>query len=248
MTADTSMRSEGRPLEGESHRDDPFAAQLRGFGPLGIFTIFVILFGNFQFHIGTSPFPLFVPLGAILVLAWARRSHTPWREIGFARPASWIVTIAGGFALGITLKLLMKVIVMPLFGTNPINTTYHYLVGNRAAIPYALFAMIVGAGFGEETVFRGYAFERLGKLFGGSTGARVAIVLLTSGLFALGHLADQGVPGAEQAAITGLVFGTAFVVTGSIWMSMIAHAAFDLTAYWIIYWNYESVVAHLVFK
>ena len=29
-----------------------------------------------------------------------------------------------------------------------------------------LFAVIVGAGFGEETVFRGYLFERLGKLFG----------------------------------------------------------------------------------
>ena len=26
--------------------------------------------------------------------------------------------------------------------------------------------MIVGAGFGEETIFRGYLFERLGKLFG----------------------------------------------------------------------------------
>jgi membrane protease YdiL (CAAX protease family) len=26
--------------------------------------------------------------------------------------------------------------------------------------------MIVGAGLGEETVFRGYLFERFGKLFG----------------------------------------------------------------------------------
>ncbi len=29
---------------------------------------------------------------------------------------------------------------------------------------------------------------------------------------------------------------------------MIAHAAFDLTAYVLIYWNLESLVAHLVFK
>jgi membrane protease YdiL (CAAX protease family) len=34
--------------------------------------------------------------------------------------------------------------------------------------------MIVAAGFGEETVFRGYMFERLGKLF--STGASTRVL------------------------------------------------------------------------
>jgi hypothetical protein len=29
---------------------------------------------------------------------------------------------------------------------------------------------------------------------------------------------------------------------------MIAHAAFDLTALAMIYWNFETGVAHLVFK
>jgi len=29
---------------------------------------------------------------------------------------------------------------------------------------------------------------------------------------------------------------------------MIAHAAFDLTALTLIYWNLESHVAHLIFK
>ena len=45
-----------------------------------------------------------------------------------------------------------------------------------------------------------------------------------------------------------LVFGTIFAVTGRIWMVMCAHAAFDLTAVAIIYWNLEAAVAHLVFK
>ena len=48
--------------------------------------------------------------------------------------------------------------------------------------------------------------------------------------------------------ITGLVFGTIFSITGRIWMVMCAHAAFDLTAIAIIYWNLEAAVAHLVFK
>jgi membrane protease YdiL (CAAX protease family) len=48
--------------------------------------------------------------------------------------------------------------------------------------------------------------------------------------------------------ITGLVFGTIFAVTRQIWIVMCAHAAFDLTAIAIIYWNIEADVAHLVFK
>jgi hypothetical protein len=52
----------------------------------------------------------------------------------------------------------------------------------------------------------------------------------------------------QQATIVGLVFGATFAVTGRIFMLMIAHAAFDLTALAIIYWNLESTVAHLIFK
>jgi membrane protease YdiL (CAAX protease family) len=73
-------------------------------------------------------------------------------------------------------------------------------------------------------------------------------VLVTSTLFALGHYAVQGLAGAEQATITGLVFGTIFAITGRIFTLMVAHAAFDLTAVAIIYWNLESKVAHLVLK
>ena len=95
--------------------DDHVAIALRGFGPLGILAILVILAGNF----------LFVPLSAVLVLVWVRWSRTPWREIGY---------------------------------------------------------------------------------------------------------------------------GTIFAITGRIFVLMCAHAAFDLTALAMIYWNLESRVAHLVFK
>jgi len=114
-------------------------------------------------------------------------------------------------------------------------------------LPAALWAMI-NAGFAEETVVRGYLFERLGKLFGSGAGAKVAIVLITSALFGVEHYRAQGLAGAEQATIVGLVYGTIFAVTGRIFLLMVAHAGFDLTALAIIYWNLESKVAHLVFK
>lgn len=111
-----------------------------------------------------------------------------------------------------------------------------------------LFLTIVGAGFGEETMFRGYAFERLTKLFGNSIVAKIAIVLLTSIWFGLMHYGGQGLAGTEQATIVGLAFGTIFVITGRLFMLMIAHAAFDLTAYAIIYWNLETAVARFIFR
>jgi membrane protease YdiL (CAAX protease family) len=218
--------------------DDRIAAALRGFGPLGIVAILIILGGNF----------LFSPLSAILVLVWVHMSHTPWREIGYIRPKSWIVSLGIGIAFGIAFKFLMKAVVMPLLGAPPINEAYHYLAGNRAALPGMVFTLIVVAGLGEETLYRGYMFERLGKLFGSSTWAKGASVLLTSTLFSLAHYSVQGLPGSEQAAIVGLVFGTIFAVTGRIFLPMVAHAAFDLTALALIYWNLETDVAHLFFR
>jgi membrane protease YdiL (CAAX protease family) len=222
--------------------EDRFAADLRRFGPAGLVAILVIVLSGTVFPGGVA-----VPIGALLTLGWTRWSRTPWREIGYMRPKSWLATLALGLVVGVAFKFLMKALVMPLLGADPINRAYHYLAGNRAMLPTAVWAMFM-AGFGEETVFRGYMFERLGKLFGAGAGAKTAIVLLTSGLFGLAHYSDQGLAGSQQATITGLVFGAIFAVTGRIWLPMCAHAAFDLTALAIIYWNVESAVAHLIFR
>jgi hypothetical protein len=81
--------------------EDRLAARLRGFGPVGILAILVILAGNL----------VVVPLSAILVLVWARWSRTPWREIGYVRPRSWIRGAALGIVFGVAFKFLMKAII-----------------------------------------------------------------------------------------------------------------------------------------
>lgn len=223
--------------------DDPLAAALRGFGPLGILAILVILLTGNIFLPGTI---VILPVGAALVLAWAWRSRTPWREIGYARPASWIRTLAFGIVLGVALKLVLKAIVMPLLSADPINQAFRYLTGNTAMLPAAVWAMFA-AGFGEETVFRGYIFERLGRLFGSSAGATASIVLVTTMGFGVSHYSLQGLAGVQQATIVGLTFGTIYAFTRRLWMLMIAHTAFDLTALALIYWDLETSVARIVF-
>ena len=90
------------------------AARLRGFGPLGILAILVIFAGN----------GVVLPLSAVLVLVWARLSRTPWREIGYVQPRSWISTVVVGIAFGCAFKFLMKTLVMPLLGADSINQAY----------------------------------------------------------------------------------------------------------------------------
>ena len=225
-----------------AHPEDQFSADLRGFGPIGIGAMLIIvLTGNI--FVG----PVIVPVGATLALVWARLSRTPWHEIGYARPSSWIRVILAGIGLGVVLKFVMKALVMPWLGAPSINPATRYLIGNPEMLPAAIWAMFV-AGFAEETFFRGYLFERLGKLLGRGIAATIFIVLLTSAWFGFEHYSLQGIPGVQQATIVGLLYGTIYAFTGRIWMLMCAHTAFDLTALAMIYSNLEDAVAHLIFR
>lgn len=215
-----------------------FGERLRGFGPLGLLAIVLV------FLAGNGP----LPFGAILVLIWAQWTKTPWRELGFVRPKHWLLTIFAAVLFGVAFKIVMKSVVMPLLGADPINARYHYLAGNAAALPGAIWMMIVGAGFGEETVFRGFAFERLRRLLGTRPWAQVAIVIVMAALFGAAHYPDQGLAGVEQAVVTGLVFGAIYARTGSLVFPMVAHAAFDLAALAIIYYDVEARFAHLFFR
>jgi membrane protease YdiL (CAAX protease family) len=143
---------------------------------------------------------------------------------------------------------VLKAIVMPLLGAPPTNQAFHYLVGNTAALPGILYAVLIGAAFGEEVIFRGYAFERFGKLFRKSAWAKSLIVVVTTASFGWAHYSLQGYAGVEQAAIVGLVFGVIFAITGRIWLLIFTHATFDLTAVAIIYCGLEERVAHFFFR
>jgi membrane protease YdiL (CAAX protease family) len=225
-------------IPGTSDQTSDTARRLRGFGPLGLLAVLVIAASSVA---GFS-------VSALLVLAWARVSETPLRSLGFKAPSRWTVTIAGGIGLGIVLKIVSKAIVMPLLGAPATNATYHYLVGNAGALPWIIAAVLINAGFGEEVFFRGYLFERLGALLGPGNAVLAGSVVLSTALFAMAHYHDQGLPGVEQAVLTGLVFGGIYAWRKQIWFLMIAHVAYDLTAIVIIYCNWEEAVARLVIR
>jgi hypothetical protein len=223
--ADMSTAALKHTAAPDGARGDRFAARLRGFGFVGVLALSAIYVGS-----------VIVPgLGALLVLAWAWRSRTPWSEIGFSRPDSWVATIGLGIALGLALRGLMKFLVMPLLGAPAVNPAFHHLEGNSAALPLAIFMMGFVAAFGEEVVMRGFLFERLTRLLGRGKAAMTTIVLVTAILFGLGHYSLQGPAGAQHAAIMGLVFGSLYALTNRLWLPVVTHAAFNLAGLAIIY-------------
>ena len=217
---------------------DARADALRGFGPIGLLAIVVVLSGTL-----VSPVA-----AALLALGWARLSRTPLAELGFVRPKSWAFDVVVGTLLGAGLKLMMKAVVMPLLGAPQNNPRYAFLAGDPVAVAWMVVVIFVVAGFGEETLNRGYLFERLRRLLGDGVAARVLIVTATTLLFGISHYADQGMPGVQQATIVGAVYGALYAITRRIGLVMIVHVVFDLVAVWIIYARLETTVARWVFR
>lgn len=226
------------PLPRPAREPNRIQRALRGVGPVGIVVAVAIIAAGFMY--GTR-------ICAPLVVLWVLFTRTPWRDLGFVRPKSWMLAIAGGVLAGIVCKLVMKAVVMPLLGAPDVNPNYRDLVGNTAALPGLILYMIFVAGLGEELIFRGFLFERLGRLLGTSRNARMAMVLITSVIFGVGHYPEQGWTGATQAFIIALMVGSYFAITRNIWPVIIMHATFDIFSVFIVYFGLEARIANAIF-
>ncbi len=232
MSSETSATPETKPSKAT------FSDRLRGWGPIGLIAFLIVVAGIL----------VFMPIAAALILLWKWLSKTSWRDIGFAKPRSLFGAALVGLLLGVALKFAMKAVVLPLLGAPPVahNALHDSVMTQAGAISLAAYA-VYGAGFAEELVFRGYLFERLGKLLGRSGLATALVLLVTSALFGAAHW-QQGLYGVVNALLVGFALGLVYLVLGRrLWVPMFAHAAFDLTAVAMIYWNFESDVARLVF-
>jgi uncharacterized protein len=217
---------------------DRFATHLRGFDAIGLMGFVAVMAGA-----------LVTPLaGAVLILVWAWLSRTPLRDLGLARPKSWLGGLLLGLTLGAALGVAMKAVVMPLLGAPTLNLSYQFVAhDNGAALDQAAYA-VYGAGFADELVFHGFLFERMRALLGESLAATAATLVVSTALFALVRW-QQGWFGMASAACVGLVLGIAYLAAGRrLYMPMIAHAAFALTGLAMIVYGLETQISHLVFK
>jgi uncharacterized protein len=102
--------------------------------------------------------------------------------------------------------------------------------------PVWIFLAVVGGGFTEELV-RAFVLTRFELAFGRI--GLIAAVMVDSAVFGLGHL-YQGVTGAIQSGITGLLFALIFLRRRRAADSMVAHAFFDLYGVTLAYLLYAG--------
>ena len=83
--------------------------------------------------------------------------------------------------------------------------------------------MWISAAFGEELLFRAFAFVQLRKMFGNN---KIMLVLLSAILFSLPHL-YQGISGLILTFLFGIAFGLIYIRYNNIWINIIVHGLID---------------------
>lgn len=107
----------------------------------------------------------------------------------------------------------------------PESALVDYLIPRTSSERIAFVGLSVSAGIAEEIVFRGFLIGAVAA----ASGSLPLAVVVSVVAFAISH-AYQGPVGILRVALLGIVLTVPFILTGSIYPSMIAHATLDILA------------------
>jgi membrane protease YdiL (CAAX protease family) len=162
---------------------------------------------------------------AVVVVWVLRAERLPLASIGLRRFAWWtiplglVVGVAATFATGLVVHLLK------VDGGDP---AYASLL---MSLPFATRVLVViTAGVFEETLYRGYAFERLATWLH-SKWAAAGVTLL---MFTLGHIPAVGFDHLLPVLIVSSLITLLYVWRRDLVLNMIAHATVDAIALLVI--------------
>jgi len=179
--------------------------------------------------------PLGLKLGSILVTLATTLLVTylfrrfldgrSFRSLGFQRRPGWLGEIAFGLALGF---VLMGGIFLVEWGCGWL--TFEGFAWRSEPLGGVLLSLLAHVAFfapaavEEEVAFRGYVLQNLREGWG-----IVPAVLLSSAIFGLFHsLNPHASPLAlADIALAGIVFSCAYLATGSLWLPMAFHFAWN---------------------
>lgn len=174
--------------------------------------------------------PNSVPLLVAMALISYRLRAGSWTAMGMRWPRAWGRTVLYALAAAVAQQALGTFVVDPLLqpvlhyapGANPMEG----MRGSSGTLRW-LGIIWTYAAFGEEIGYRGYLLNRVADIGNHSRAALLAGLSWSSFMFGLAH-AYQGPAGVVSAAVSGLVFGAAYLLTGrNLWVSILAHGLSD---------------------
>jgi membrane protease YdiL (CAAX protease family) len=167
------------------------------------------------------------------VLIWFRRERLA--DIGLKRPQSWLRT----FLIGILIAAIVfaGIYFSEKAGFHRDLSRFAALKGNLTLTACTVVYVIIGAGFYEEFMFRGFLMQGLAMFFGGSRSASGAALIIQGALFGASH-AYQNPLGVLITGTLGALLGILVIVSGrNLWPAIIAHALFDASRSVLFYFQ-----------
>ena len=198
-----------------------------------------VLFGALYTPTGLKAELVYDLAGKVPVFFFAclllRRRRENLADIGLKRPSNWPSTIL----IGLTLAAATFGAVY-LSEKTGLHRDLSYLKAVQGNLPLTLLAIgysLLGGGFYEEFLFRGFLLHSLAMAFGGSRRAWLAACIIQSVLFGAVH-SYQNPIGMLITGILGLISGLVYLGCGrNLWPTMIGHGVYDASRFVLFYFQ-----------
>jgi len=167
------------------------------------------------------------------VLIWLRGERLA--DIGLKQPTNWWKTFL--FGIAIAAVVFAGMYISEKAGFRRDLSRFKDVQGNLELAIYGVFYALIGAGFYEEFMFRGFIMHGLAMFFGANRGAWGAALIIQGVLFGASH-AYQNPLGMLITGTLGVLLGILVIVSGrNLWTAIITHALFDASRSVLFYFQ-----------
>jgi membrane protease YdiL (CAAX protease family) len=156
-------------------------------------------------------------------------------DIGLKKPKNWLRTIA----IGVLLAAIFfgGIYLSEKAGFHRDLSRFAAVQGNLTLTLVMVIYVLIGAGFYEEFMFRGFLMQGLAMFFGGSRAAWVVALIIQGILFGVSH-AYQNPLGMLITGTLGILLGLTVLWSGrNLWIAIIAHGFFDASRSVLFYFQ-----------
>ena len=172
-------------------------------------------------------------LAAACALIWFRRERLA--DIGLKRPPNWRRAIGIGIAFAAIAFAL--IFLSEKAGIHRELSRFASLQGNLRLTIVTVFYVLLGAGFYEEFMYRGFLMESLAMFFGGNRAAWWAAAIIQALLFGASHAYQKPIGMLITGALGFLLAALVIFCGRNLWAAIIAHGLFDASRCVLFYFT-----------
>ena len=167
------------------------------------------------------------------VLIWLRGERLA--DIGLKQPTNWWKTFL--FGIAIAAVVFAGMYISEKAGFRRDLSRIKDVQGNLELAIYGVFYALIGAGFYEEFMFRGFLMQGFAMLFSGNRGGWIIANVMQAVLFGVSH-AYQNPLGMAITGTLALVMGFLVLASGrNLWLVIIGHGLYDANRFVLFYFQ-----------